>query len=62
MKVGHSTINTKELLTYSFMWEPLVCNDDLGMCLKAGLDPSCFPIPEDNVTFTIATAYPLPIR
>ena len=38
-----------------------MCNDNFGMCLRAGLDTTSFPIPNDEVALSIATTYPFTV-
>lgn len=36
-------------------------NDNFGMCLRARLDTTCFPIPNDEIALGITAAYPFTV-
>jgi len=44
------------------MWQPLVGNDDLGVCFQARLDATTFPVPKDHVSLAVSATDPLSIR
>jgi hypothetical protein len=49
-------------MTYRLVREPLVSDDHLRVSFEAGLDPTRFPIPENDTAIRLSATDPFAIR